>query len=411
VTAYVDCGPASICQNHASPDNYLFVDLNVCQPQTTTCVKIDHVHVSTAISGLRILASALSAAEQAQGVSLTLTPEPDPSAPSGSGNTLADCVQLPTESGVGTAFGSVVTAVVQITGQSVNETTTVPVPIQLIATPTTSSPKPSCDQTGFINTVADLGANGVIGIGPLMYDCSGSGCVTQYYSCTPAGNCSANISAAPSDPAVLVTNPVTKFATDNNGVIIELTTAVDPTQGAPSYQGTIVFGIGTESNNALTGVKTVLAADPSSGAITTTYTLQGQSQGTQFTNSWFDTGSYANLFTDSGIPTCQPNSPSNPLATFYCPSTALNLQATVTGSGGTGSATVSFTVANAQTLVSGSSIVFSSIAAQPPADGYGGTNPFIWGLPFFFGQNVYIGFTGASVANGSSTVNGPFYAF
>jgi len=55
-----------------------------------------------------------------------------------------------------------------------------------------------------------------------------------------------------------VQNPVTLFATDNNGVIIELP-AVSGVE--TSVTGSLIFGIGTQSNNAL-GSATVYTSIP-----------------------------------------------------------------------------------------------------------------------------------------------------
>lgn len=354
----------------------------MCEPGTTTCAAIDHVQVSTATSGLRIVGSALSAA------GITLTSEADPAA---SGNTLAECYQLPQ----GTAWGAVATADIQIGGETASS-----VPVQILTNYVTT---PSCRanaQTVLLDSPETLGANGVIGLGVFAQDCSGSTCGTQYYTCPSNDNCTV-VSAAP-PAASQVTNPATMFATvaDRNGVIIQVPAV--PANGAPSpFTGAqLVFGIGSESNNAFTAT-TVLAADPTTGAVTTTYTPQGTTTPVQYT-SWFDTGSYAYFFNDTGIPTC-------PSSTEYCPTATLALQATVTGAGSNGTATLSFSVANASDL-STANTAFNTLAAQVPPNF--GANAFVWGLPFFYGQNVYIGFNGATApGTGGATLTGPFYAF
>jgi hypothetical protein len=397
VSAVVDAGPASIAQTPASPDNFLYITVTVCQPGTTTCAKIDHVQVSTATTGLRVLASAVTG--------VTLTPESDPAK---AGNTLAECYQLPQ----GTAWGDVVTADVEISGEKAAK-----VPVQVLSTPsaTPSNANGACTDNGWLSTPQTLGANGVIGLGTLVQDCtSAQACQNQYYSCDPNnGNCQTNVSAAP-PVASEVTNPVTMFATDKNGVIVQLP-AVDPTKGAPSgLTGSIIFGIGTQANNALSGTTAALAADPNTGAISTTYTSQAAgAQPVKYT-SWFDTGSVPYIFTDSdatALPLCAGN---KGLADFYCPAQPLNLQATVTGAGGVGTGTVKFTVANAETLNSTNqtSIVFSSLGANSEPTGFGGANAFIWGLPFFLGRTVYIAYPGASVSgSGGTKLTGPGYAF
>lgn len=393
----VDGGPTSIAQTSYSPDNYLYITVTVCQPGTKTCVAIDHVLVSTATSGLRVLATAVTG--------IPLTPEPDPAK---AGDTLAECVQLPQ----GTAWGNVVTAEVQIAGETASS-----VPVQVISTPSATPNMTTCANNGFIHGdtpsgVQELGANGVIGLGALAQDCTGTGCVSQYFTCetnadTGIVNCQSNVSAAP-PVASQVTNPVTKFATDKNGVIITLP-AVDPEKGAASgLAGKITFGIGTQSDNAYSGTAKALAVSTTTGAVTTTYTSQKAGSAPAQYTSWFDTGSDAYFFSDAGIPMCTQTG----LTTFYCPAQPLNLQATVTGAGTPGStATVPFTVVSAETLDATNNIVFSSIASTAP-NGFGGTNGFIWGVPFFFGRTVYIAYPGASIAgSGGATLTGPFVAF
>ena len=83
-------------------------------------------------------------------------------------------------------------------------------------------------------------------------------------------------------------------------------------------KGVLVFGIGTETNNAL-GSATVLPASDSDGFILASY------NGTTNLNAALDSGSNATFFTDSTIPTCTDN------ASFYCPTSTLNLTATLTG--------------------------------------------------------------------------------
>lgn len=357
---------------------------------------VDHVQVSTATVGLRVLQSALTG--------ITLTPEPDPAT---SGNTLAECYQLQQ----GTAWGGVATADVQISGE-----TAASVPIQIIATPAATPNATTCPSNGFIRGdiaqgVQQLGANGVIGLAPLAQDCTGQGCTNQYFTChtNPGGsvNCQSNVAAAPPATAQ-VANPVTMFATDKNGVIITLP-AVDPAAGAASgVQGTITFGIGTQSNNAYNVAATALASDPATTAVSTSYTSQKAGSSAVSYTSWFDTAGVAYFFTDSGIPMCT----SSGLTTFYCPTQPLTLQANVGGAGGVGGpVTVNFTVANAETLNSANpnSIVFSSLGATPPA--VYGANAFVWGLPFFFGRTVFIAYPGATITGNAGPLNGPFYAF
>src|SRR5262249_60195130 len=81
--------------------------------------------------------------------------------------------------------------------------------------------------------------------------------------------------------AAQVQHPIHFLPQDNNGVIISLP-VVDP-RGAVSVQGTLVFGIGTASNNGL-GNAQVYTTD-ADGTFTTLY------HGKSYPGSFLDTGS------------------------------------------------------------------------------------------------------------------------
>lgn len=347
-----------------------------------TCATVDHVLVSTATTGLRVLGSALTG--------IALTPEKDPA---NAGNTLAECVQL----NGGTAWGSVATADVQIGGETASS-----VPIQVVSTAPSPAPA-NCTVSTDLSTPQTLLANGVIGLGVIARDCSGASCTSQYYSCPSSGSC-ANVTAAPLTTAQ-VTNPVTKFGADNNGIIVELPSV--PDGGAAGLTGQIVFGIGTEANNAYGGTSVVLPADTTTGAVTTTYTSQqAGAKPVTYTDSWFDTGSFAFVFSDAGIPVCVQPGETN----LYCPPQLLNLQATVSSpTTPADTTTVTFSVDDPANVPAGS-IAVSTLGGPVPAN-LSGLKPFIWGLAFFFGQNTYFAYTGASVTSGATMLNGPFYAY
>jgi hypothetical protein len=187
-------------------------------------------------------------------------------------------------------------------------------------------------------------------------------------------------------------NPVSLFQTDNNGAIIELPDI--PPQGAATATGSLVFGIGTQSNNAL-GSATKLMLD-GSGTLTTTF---GPAK-TPYPGSFIDSGSNGIYFLDTslnGIPTCPA-----PNTSFYCPSTTQTLSATNQGTNSVTS-TVTFSVANTNNL-SGAFSAFNDLSGvnnNPPA--------FDFGLPFFFGRHVFTGLE--SVSNGQPTDTGQFVAY
>ena len=328
------------------------VSVTVCAPGTNVCQTIDHIQLDTASFGLRILNSA------AQSVIGSL-----PKISTANGGQLAECAGFAD----GYTWGTVRQADVRM-GTEVASA----VPVQIIgdldasAAPTGLNGCPSGNDE---NSTADIGANGILGIGPATYDC-GTNCATtaqnsMYFSCANGTNCTGT-----TVPVVQqVTNPVTKFPVDNNGVILQLPPV--PDTGAASATGTLVFGIGTQSNNALTGV-TKLGTD-TFGDLTGTYkgaTLQ----------TFFDSGSNGLFFQDN-FPLCSSSS------VFYCPSSEQSLSATVKGSGGN-TATVPFSVVSARTLTSGGGkYAFNSLAGHLGMTGY-----FDFGLPFFFGRHVYVGY-------------------
>jgi hypothetical protein len=263
------------------------------------------------------------------------------------------------------------------------------VPIQVIGASGFSAIPTSCTSTGpSENTLDTLGANGVLGIGLFRQDC-GSGCAVGgvsnpglYFICSTSA-CQPTAEGLTQQ----LQNPVWLFPKDNNGVIVELPT-VSP-MGAATVSGSLVFGIGTQSNNA-PGSAAMFTVD-GQGTFTTIY--QGQSYGGTF----LDTGSNALYFLDSrtaGLALCPDT------ADFYCPTTPQSLTATHHGVNGTTSA-VSFGVANADTLLGNLSFSAFSLLAGP--------NPgtFDWGLPFFFGRNVFTAIESQNTPLGF----GPYWAY
>jgi hypothetical protein len=340
-----------------------FVSVTVCVHGTTTCQTIDNVLVDTGSSGLRVLSSVLT---------LPLTPQD-----ASSGNPVFEC--FPFVSGY--TWGPVETADIEIASEKASSA-----PIQIVGT---SETVPSgCLSFGIpsSNTVSTLGANGIIGVGLFAQDCGGAcalatGTNSQnpglYYECPTSGCVEIAESTAQQVP-----NPVSLFATDNNGVIIELPAV---SGGEPSISGSLVFGIGTESNNSLSGA-TVYTAD-ADGNFTTTY------NGTPYTSSFIDSGSNGFFFLDSSVsgvpPTCSDNT------SFYCPSSTTTITATNEGAN-QASGSVSFQVANADTLFSNSAdYVYGDLGGV-----FNSPLGFDFGLPFFFGQNVFTGLQSTTYANG-----------
>ncbi len=91
---------------------------------------------------------------------------------------------------------------------------------------------------------------------------------------------------------------------------------------------------------------------------------------------------------------------SYPNSTWFCPSAKASLSVTNTGVSGSASGTVSFQISNFVSLMGSTNLVFADL---------GGTmsGSFDWGLPFYFGRNVYVGLEG----KGSSLGTGPYWAY
>jgi len=209
---------------------------------------------------------------------------------------------------------------------------------------------------------------------------SGSSNPGLYYQC-PSATCEVTEELVTQQ----VQNPVAMFTSDNNGAIIELPATSAP---AASLSGSLVFGIGTQANNALNGA-TVYTVDDF-GNFTTSY------KGQTYSSSFIDSGSNGYFFLDSsstGIPDC------GSASGFYCPSNTQNLSATNQGANGA-SGTVNFSVGNAETLFANpADFVFGTLGG-PGQD-------FDWGLPFFYGRNVFTAIEGKSTPGGS----GPYWAY
>lgn len=365
----VDAGPA----DWGSNVNRLYLTVTLCVPGSRTqCQTIDHVLVDTGSSGLRILSSVIT-----PGLDRNLN-----RVTGASGSVLLNCAQFVDNT---FAWGPMATADIVL-----GDKFAAAVPIQIIADPAFDQPASACATGGTaISTTALLGANGILGLGLFKEDC-GSACVAtphngSYYTCTDA-SCTATKGAIASI-AEQLKNPVAMFASDNNGILIDLPSI--SLVGAASLRGSLIFGIGTQSNNQLT-LGRVLTTD-SSGYFTTL--LDGRS----LPNSFIDTGSNG-LFFDSAIPNCSWGRG----AGFYCPGVLTNMSATLLGAN-VKSIVVAFSIDNAEMLFADTSKAVLPTLSGPMDD----AASFDWGLPFFYGRRVFIGIDGQT----SSLGTGPFYAF
>ena len=365
----IDGGPSVNGVSIGYP-NGAYVTATVCVPNTTTCSTIDHVLVDTGSVGFRVLGSALG--------SVALTPQT-----ASDGNPMAECYVAPT----GFAWGPVALAQVQVSGEIASS-----IPVEVIEPSGFPAAPAACtgQTTGVaLNSVSALKAKAILGIGVFPQDC-GSNCTTgpqsTYFSCPLAG-----CAPLPAAVAQQVSNPVAAFPNDNNGSEIQLPPLV--AGGSQTAQGSLIFGIGTQSNNGLLGATIfgVATQGQNPGSFLSTFS------GTAYPGT-IASGANANYFLTSavtGFPPC--TTPG-----YYCPGSQQTVSVTNVGTNAT-SSSISLLVDNGDTLLQSGKFAFSTLA------GTGGTRTsgFVFGLPFFYGRTVFTALSGASTPGGT----GPYFAY
>lgn len=344
--------PITVNSGVAGVPNIPTVSVTICVSGSSNCTTVNNVQVDTASYGLRIVSSAL-------GSLLNTLP-----LNTASGGTLAECTSFAD----GYTWGTVRSADVKIGGETASN-----IPIQVIGDLGTTNVPSSCAGDGTQqSTASDLGANGILGIGVSPWDC-GSSCESAsgsfYYSCPSGSSCSATGVATTAQ----VANPVPHFAADNNGVIVEM--APVSYSGAAAGSGTLVFGIGTQSNNAMNASQRFQT--------NTSGDIAGSFNGRTLT-TFIDSGSNALFFNDSSLPEC-----GGVLGTFYCASSSQTLSAALAGTDGSSGST-SFGVVSAATLL-GTNGNNGNFALNDLAGQFGGLPDLDLGLPFFYGRYIYVG--------------------
>jgi hypothetical protein len=273
----------------------------------------------------------------------------------------------------------VVSADVKIAGEVAES-----IPIQSISDPAGGTIPSACSSNGSgknEDTQQALGANGILGIGLDPQDC-GSACDPStrgtppepaYYACA-----SSSCSAAFVSLAQQITNPVVLFATDNNGWSMQLAPLTGTTS---SVTGSLIFGIGTQQNNALVNA-TIFTLNSHNH-----FTVNLPSTGQTLTESFIDSGLNGFFFPDDSVSACTGSH-----AEFFCPASSVSLSAVNIAPNNVQSA-ISFNVDNADQLFSSdpTNAAFSTLAGP---NGSGtcssgtGACTFAWGLPFFYGRSV-----------------------
>jgi hypothetical protein len=185
-----------------------------------------------------------------------------------------------------------------------------------------------------------------------------------------------------------VWNPVAAFGSDNNGLLITLPSVT--AAGAASVTGSLIFGIGTQSNNAMGSASTY--DTDSMGNFTTAY-------GGHTYTSFLDTGSNALYISDSstlspsGIVEC-PGS----YAGYYCPAAPIVFSVTNFAATNGTQGTVTFNIANAATLFNSGLAVFNNIGGD--SSNSISTDYFDFGIPFWLNRTVFVGLPTTTYVNG-----------
>jgi hypothetical protein len=400
--AATGCNVAQIVVDGGPLANYVngvFASATICQPGSSTdCVTVDHLLVDTGSFGLRVLQTALTA--------VSLTPI------TSSGQTLNNCVQFGDGSFL---WGEVAPADVSISGEKASN-----IPIHLVADPPggpTQIPT-SCSNGGTDeDSQAGLLANGILGVGveptDCFYDgldyCDGStGSVAPvYYWCSSSYVCS---DTTPTPDNQQVTNLVVAFAKDNNGTAI---TFPSVGSGQSTATGSLIFGIGTQSNNGL-GAATVYTPTPTTTGLGWVFNTTVSGLGLYLPYSFIDSGSNAYFLQNPNgtlIPVCRDNS------SFFCPANGspINTSATNTGAN-SATGNVSFEIENADTLFTTGDFAlgtlggpYSTATDSCPSDNTDANCAFDWGLPFFYGRTVFTSIDGQSVPSGQPAA--PWWAY
>ncbi|MGN8138077.1 DUF3443 domain-containing protein [Paraburkholderia sp. 22099] len=353
--------------------NMLSASITVCvpgQPGRGQCVTVDNMLVDTGSTGVRIAASALQSLNPKLLTQIGALDDTTGAFP------IAEC--MPFASGF--TWGSVKRADIKIGSRTASN-----IPVQVMGDGAFTTPSDCIAHGGAdYSTARSLGANGILGIGHGVHDSKDALTTAipgNYYYCPSANSCVSTRVKAEKQ----VMNPVAAFSADYNGTIIRLPAV--PASGQASVTGELIFGVGTQANNALPADANIFTVD-TYGFLTTHY------QGTAFNYSAIDSGTNVYAFADSAIPTT---------SDFYTPASALDLSATIEASAGSGAPlAVPFQIENALNLGATGNAAFNNVGASMSSGRW-----FLWGLPFFYGRSVYTVIGDSKIG----TLTGPFVAF
>jgi hypothetical protein len=277
----------------------------------------------------------------------------------------------------------------------------------------TSFPVPATCTGVDVGDVETMGANGIMGMGHSIQDCgplctpnppSGYRNPQLYYACSSPQSGGCLVTTVPLDQQL--TNPVPLFEQDNNGTIIQLPRISEG--GSALVQGSLVFGIGTRDNNAL-GDAHVIHLDEN-GTFQSSYSPRGGNA--SWVLAFIDSGSNGLYFLDSlttKIPTCTVAQ----IDSFYCPSSTKTLVAQAQSHFGVDEIGIQLKIANTYDLMThgGDNVAFNDLGAPSTSPKSGSSSDlssyFDYGLPFYYGRNVY-----TAIENQPTPIGpGPFVGF
>jgi hypothetical protein len=365
--------------------NAPFVTVTVCDA-SGNCQAIDHVLLDTGSSGLRLMPGVLNLNLPAQTTS--------------SGAQVAECAQY----GSGYVWGAQRLATVKMAGEVASG---VPVTVAGDGAVPASAPA-GCAATG-PSVAQNFGGafNGILGIGVTPQDC-GTYCAQSaagevYFACTggASGSCTATTLAV----ADQTPNPVIRFASDNNGTVLDFP-AVSGAE--PSLTATLTFGIGTQPDNQL-GARQVYPMLMNVGFLPA---ISADIAGTS-TFAFLDSGTNQLSITLPGTPpligTLGPemfplgSAASACGVSVYCPSSPVDLTTILAApASGNPHTTTTLTVSDPTAALQQQLAVIPGFATPPVSSDYS-----ILGLPFFYGRSVMTAIDGVATPYGS----GPFWAF
>jgi len=384
VALYMDSGPGG-----NGSTNIIYADVQVCLPSTSNCTVVNHVLVDTGSTGLRLLASALPSSFLTGSSSL-------PQVLSGT-SPVGECTTFVS----GFTWGGIRRVDLHLGGSNYSGEIAANIPAQIIADPasqlatiplsciqaagytgssTNQSAISTFETTHEMQTAAQLGANGIIGIGLFKYDC-GTNCASTasyvYQQCASTSNCNSISLPVTSQPS----NPIRSFTSDTNGSTIILPTL--PSGYADKVSGLLVMGIGTQSNNALASGSSVIGALPynfsRAGSFTATFNGSSNLRG-----SYFDSGTTWNYFPATGTinyPYCSGNT-SYPL----CPTSPTTQLATLSGTGGT-AGTINVFTSNVTSILALDSSA-NAMQGLSGGDSTSATFNLVLGGSSFFGRSI-----------------------